>query len=80
MGEAVIVRQHALAAAARIGSPKALAAAKAEAWEPALDTYFDYVRLTRHFEPKQVVPVLLEFLGHPKTYQRVQGMYALLLL
>lgn len=76
--EAVVVRQHALEAAARIGGAKALAAVKAATWEPPLDTYFDFVRLTRNFAPKAIVPVLLEFLGHPKTYQRCQAFYALL--
>ncbi len=76
--ETVFARRPALAAAAKTGDTRALAAAKAFAWDPPWDTYVDYVLLTRNFPAQQVVPVLLEFLGHPKTFQRQKAFYALL--
>ncbi len=76
--EAIFVRARALDAAARIGGARALAAAKAHAWKPPHPTYLDYVRLTRNFPANEVVPVLLEFLGHPNGWQRQEAFYALL--
>lgn len=78
--ETIFVRVPALNAAAKTGAARALAAAKAYAWEPADDTYQDYIRLTRYFPPPTVISVLLEFLGHPKPWRRQKAMYALLRL